>query len=635
MTMTSTPVEANTSITIDGKEIEYFFDLRIEQSFNDHHRFSFYVPSDKINYDGGVSFIKKDTINYIGKEIIIKWGVNKGTANTFNGLITDTSVHAQYNAAVNLHITGYSSSYVLSNLPKTRSFFDKDPKNPEQTLKKVVNSVVQGAMGPYCGLSCNIANNIELPYVVQYKESTFDFLNRLAVRYGEWLYVDGKTLHFGKPKGEPKFHELLLGRDLLNLNYEFNMKPVRRNVTGYNHQAGKTFEPSGANPAGDLGDVFGTLNDRQQNIFNSDKINEHLSWQPNSLNEVKEQGAYRGGEQLAHSFTLSGESCNPDVKLGDGLKFKIMDPSKNNAEQSFRECRVIAITHYMQRSADGAILYTNEFRAIDAKAKYIPVNTLNPYNAQPEYAKVVSTEDASGRVQVSFFWNKDNELNKSFFMPCLSSYAGGETEPKNRGILFIPEEGDMVLVGYYQNDPNHPYVMGGLHNSKTASIKEDNKKNDIKSITTRTGHVIEFNDKKDAESITITDKNKNVILMNKDGVKVTANEAKNTILMTKDGIKMTDDTNTNSVEMGKDGIVLKAEKDVKIMAQNITMEAKTTIEQKVSASSVKIESASIEQKTGSSSVKLAAASIEQKSGSGSVEVGASGVDIKGPMVKIS
>ena len=134
MTMTSTPVEANTSITIDGKEIEYFFDLRIEQSFNDHHRFSFYVPSDKINYDGGVSFIKKDTINYIGKEIIIKWGVNKGTANIFNGLITDTSVHAQYNAAVNLHITGYSSSYVLSNLPKTRSFFDKDPKNPSNFL---------------------------------------------------------------------------------------------------------------------------------------------------------------------------------------------------------------------------------------------------------------------------------------------------------------------------------------------------------------------------------------------------------------------------------------------------------------------------------------------------------------------
>ena len=116
---------------------------------------------------------------------------------------------------------------------------------------------------------------------------------------------------------------------------------------------------------------------------------------------------------------------------------------------------------------------------------------------------------------------------------------------------------------------------------------------------------------------------------------MTANEAKNTILMTKDGIKMTDDTNTNSVEMGKDGIVLKAEKDVKIMAQNITMEAKKAIEQKVSASSVKIESAAIEQKTGSSSVKLAAASIEQKSGSGSVEVGASGVDIKGPMVKIS
>lgn len=615
--ITAKPVIAK--IKIDGKEIKIFLNLIIEQAFNAHHRFSFNVPVNEMQLTSGAFLIKdgKDAaLNYVGKKILIQWGEDGGDMSNFNGLITNIAVEVQNNVVPYLRISGYSGSYVLSNVSRTRSFFDKDPKNPKQKLEDVVKKVVQGVMGPYCGLSCHIANDLKLPYVVQYKENVFDFLNRLAISHGEWFYVDDKTLYFGNPK-KSQTHALVLGPDFSGIRYGLNVSPVRLGAAGYNHQSGESFKQN--SETGSYGDNgVDKINNAQKNIFSSISGHEYLSWQPNSSDEVKQQADYNSGQQLIQNLVLEGQCNKPTIKLGDQLSIKVQDGS---AEKSFMQCRVIAITHYLGDS-NKENMYRNELRAIDKEAKFIPIDRVNmpkSYEATSELAEVISTEDASGRVQVRFFWNDgDPELNKSFFMPCLSPYSGGK-EQSNRGILFIPEVGDIVLVGYYRGHPNHPYVMGGLHNSKTAKLKDDNKNNDIKSITTRSGHVIEFNDKQDAESITITDKNKNVVLMNKDGVKVTANEAKNTILMTKDGIKITDDNNKNSIEMSSSGIILKADKDVKITAKNITMEAQTAIEQK----------------TGSTSVKIASTSIKQESGAGSVEIGGTGVDIKGPTIKMS
>ncbi|MFC0781296.1 type IV secretion protein Rhs, partial [Flavobacterium sp. HJSW_4] len=58
------------------------------------------------------------------------------------------------------------------------------------------------------------ANN--LPYTVQYNESCFKFLNRLARRYGQWFYDNGRRIVFGVPGsagGEP---ELVYGVNMQN-----------------------------------------------------------------------------------------------------------------------------------------------------------------------------------------------------------------------------------------------------------------------------------------------------------------------------------------------------------------------------------------------------------------------------------
>ena len=64
---------------------------------------------------------------------------------------------------------------------------------------------------------------------------------------------------------------------------------------------------------------------------------------------------------------------------------------------------------------------------------------------------------------------------------------------KNRGMVFIPEVGDEVMLGYRYGDPSRPYVAGSMyHGMNGAGGSTDNV---TKSIITRSGHMLVFNDK--------------------------------------------------------------------------------------------------------------------------------------------
>lgn len=117
---------------------------------------------------------------------------------------------------------------------------------------------------------------------------------------------------------------------------------------------------------------------------------------------------------------------------------------------------------------------------------------------------------------------------------------------KERGFAFRPEAGDEVVVGFFNDDPRQPVILGGLYgptNVLPADIGDPVKDNFKKGIVTRQGTKILFNDADkpsltfetkaqnrivlddDAESIVLSDKHGNKITMNKDGI--TLESAKN------------------------------------------------------------------------------------------------------------
>ncbi|UJP41050.1 phage baseplate assembly protein V [Cellulomonas palmilytica] len=102
----------------------------------------------------------------------------------------------------------------------------------------------------------------------------------------------------------------------------------------------------------------------------------------------------------------------------------------------------------------------------------------------------VKDPDALGRVSVSLSTASDQA--KSAWARVTQPGAGS-----GRGHLFLPHVGDEVLVGFENDDPNRPVVIGGLYGTKAAphraAIGEDGAVV-AQAIKTRTGHVIELSE---------------------------------------------------------------------------------------------------------------------------------------------
>ena len=65
--------------------------------------------------------------------------------------------------------------------------------------------------------------------------------------------------------------------------------------------------------------------------------------------------------------------------------------------------------------------------------------------------------DSYGRVKLQFIWDRQGRMNQdsSCWIRACSPWQG-----ENYGAIFIPRPGQEVVVGYYDNDPDKPYIVG-------------------------------------------------------------------------------------------------------------------------------------------------------------------------------
>jgi uncharacterized protein involved in type VI secretion and phage assembly len=108
-----------------------------------------------------------------------------------------------------------------------------------------------------------------------------------------------------------------------------------------------------------------------------------------------------------------------------------------------------------------------------------------------------------GRVRVKFPWLSDD--NESTWARIATPMTG-----PGRGIYFLPEVDDEVLVAFEHGDVRFPYVLGGLWNGKDAPPSNNSDgQNNIRVIHSRSGHLIRLDDKDGDEKIEIIDKTGN------------------------------------------------------------------------------------------------------------------------------
>jgi len=135
---------------------------------------------------------------------------------------------------------------------------------------------------------------------------------------------------------------------------------------------------------------------------------------------------------------------------------------------------------------------------------------------------VVAALDKSGRAKVEFPWLAENVV--STWARVATPMAGS-----NRGIMFMPEVHDEVLVAFDHGDVRAPYIIGSLWNGleKPPQEKQDDGDNNLRIIKSRSHHMIILDDTSGSENIQIVDKSgKN---------KITINSSNNTMTLQVDG----------------------------------------------------------------------------------------------------
>ena len=128
-------------------------------------------------------------------------------------------------------------------------------------------------------------------------------------------------------------------------------------------------------------------------------------------------------------------------------------------------------------------------------------------------AIVTSLDDPKKQGRIKLKFPKLASSLESAWAPVAAPLAG-----KERGVFFMPEEGDEVLVAFEDGSLNSPYIIGFLWNGVDTPPETDPKNRVIK---TPGGHILRFED----------GEGKKVILQSSSGQTITLDDTESSITL--------------------------------------------------------------------------------------------------------
>jgi uncharacterized protein involved in type VI secretion and phage assembly len=208
----------------------------------------------------------------------------------------------------------------------------------------------------------------------------------------------------------------------------------------------------------------------------------------------------RAAMQSSNTVRFSGSSAHPGVKIGGSINVQ-GNNLYNLSGENYGEYTILSISHYF----DGHGNYNNDFTAVPATIKVPPVKSGVTPHSETQSGMVTDNHDPKGlgRVRVKFHWMNGTE--KTPWIRVTSPHGGG-----GKGMFFIPEVGEEVIVGFEGDSPTKPYIIGTVYHGKASSTLS-NGGNDVKALQTRSGNKVVMNDKDG--SVFVEDKAGNSILI--------------------------------------------------------------------------------------------------------------------------
>ncbi|AWK04000.1 hypothetical protein HYN56_07050 [Flavobacterium crocinum] len=473
-----------TTIKIGQTVVTNFSYLKVVQKIHDHHTFSLEVRQDFLV--GEFKSVMPVSQQIYGEKISIEIkpidGLNdamiiadpKNYVMQFYGIVTGVSMKKSCidDIEESFLIEGYSTSCMLENGLESNSF-------TAMTLSEIVNKVVSGYN---IDMQVRPFYNEILSYTVQYNESSFAFLNRLAMRYGQYFYDNGRVLIFGDSSGVVQPH-LIYGVNMQEFSYSIKLLPTSFSVIENDNREGGYSTNNTLDHRKELGGFHQDFVNKSNSVFNKKTIiqlNQNaVGGYGSNTSAVYTQNKMRAVLSSLMEVTASSEV--PGVTVGNTVKISGVDIQQESAY------RVTEVVH----TCDDGGGYENHFKAVNTSSSVFSPNTnpdLVPYcNSQTAVVTANSDPDGLSAVKVQMPW-QEVKGETTPYIPLLQEYGGN-----GRGRHILPEIGDTVLVDFQGNNAELPIVVGTITSRKEKS-GYSTPNNDIKALHTRSNNMLVLND---------------------------------------------------------------------------------------------------------------------------------------------
>ncbi len=538
------------------------------------------------------SFKNSESSDFIpGNEIEIRLGYDEKRDAVFKGIIVSQQLKVKGDK-LQLTVICKDKAVKMTKGRHTAIFHDK-------TDATIIKSIAENQ-----GLACEIdATTVSHPVLMQYNSSDWDYLviraqanNMLVTTYQNKLSV--KKIDFSKePKIDINASQVIIDIDLRlqseNLSTAYNIStwnPDTQKIITSSHTIQDSLT-QGNLSAKKLSDTLNnSSNSYSSASLDTDEMKVWLESQANLAVLEKIQG----------EITVPGTT---EIIAGDSIKLSGFSARFNG------NAFISKVTHTLQDGQWLTELHVGKsakpHAALD-DVEAIGASGLLPALRGTQIATVKQIHedpDNKYRVLVTLPINNGNGEDISIWARISIPYASADA-----GFFFFPEIGDEVLLTFMNNDPRFPVIIGSVYSAKNKPKETPNKKNQYKSISSKSGIHITFDDV--AKILTIETPEKNTIVL----------DDKNK------SINITD-VNENNLVMDESGITMHSPKDITLKADgNINLIAKSNLVMKATADAT-LDGLNIKQNAQNAFTAKAGASSELAS-SGQTTV-------KGAMVMIN
>ncbi|HEX6368224.1 MAG TPA: type VI secretion system tip protein VgrG [Longimicrobium sp.] len=518
------------------------------------------VSSARLVYaDGSASaggFPLSDADTFLpGQTVEVLAGAGADPVSLFTGIVVRQSLKVRDHAPPQLVVECRHAAVKLTVGRKSAYFLD-------QTDADVITALLDGA-----GVEGEVESTTAThPHLVQYASTDWDFLVARAEANGRLVLTNGPGVEVKAPvfDGDAAV-ALTFGATLLELDAEMDARGQYGAVKSRTWDAAQqaVVEKDAADPG-----VAGAGNVEADTLAEVVAL-PHLDLAHAAVSEEEAQ-AWADAQWLKSrmSKTSGRVKCEgiATVKPGD-----LVDLAGVGARFSGKVF-VTGVRHDFDLVGGWKTHVqfggTEGWRAEEAPVSAPRAGALLPGVGGLQVGVVVTNDDPDGehRVRVR--------------MPLVSADADGAwarvasvDAGEERGFFFRPEVGDEVVLGFVNDDPRQPVILGMLHSSAKAAHLTGSDDNHEKGYQSRSKMKLSFND----DTVVVT-------LETPAGNKITMSEEDKAIKIV--------DQNGNKIEMTADGIVIESAKKLELKAgTELKLESGTALSVK-GGSELKMEGAS-------------------------------------------